>query len=305
MTLRSTAVSTAARIALAATLAIGGLGMVVQGVGATVTVPAAFPLILQEVPTSDLVANTNGICNAGANLVIKNAQGTFNRVVYANAALACGLHVIWSFPDTVNYTLGRVYTSRVAALVNQVKNLPATWGYLSVKEPNWSHISGLEIRALYRAFHAADPAHKVLVLFGDIPHFGSSTNPYTRGMANVVMVDWYPVETTNGTNSIYLTGASKWFPKVRAFVAKTSPGTPVYLMVQTHKYLRPATHKKQRPTQAQLNREVRDGFTYLHASGIAFHVWRNVSYTSDELRSPTMVGWMKTLMGQISAGTFR
>ncbi len=38
-------------------------------------------------------------------------------------------------------------------------------------------------------------------------------------MANVVMVDWYPVETTNGINSTYLTGASKWFPKVRSKVA--------------------------------------------------------------------------------------
>jgi hypothetical protein len=305
MTLRSTAASTAARIALAAMLAVGALGIVAQEAGATVTTTAAFPMILQEVPTADLVANTNGICTSGANLVIKNAQGTFNRIVYANAALACGLHVIWSFPDTVNYSLGRVYPSRVAALVNQVKNLPATWGYLSVKEPNWSHISGTEIRTLYHAFHTADPAHKVMVLFGDIPHFGSSTNPYTKGMANVVMVDWYPVETTNGTNSIYLAGASKWFPKVRAFVAKTSPGTPIYLMVQTHKYLRPATHKKQKPTQAQLSREVRDGLTYLHASGIAFHIWRNVSYTSDELRSPTMVHWMTVLIGQVHAGTFQ
>ena len=134
--------------------------------------------------------------------------------------------------------------------VNKVKNLPNTWGYLSVKEPSWNRISAAEIRALYRSYRAADPAHKVMALFGDVPHFGTSRNPYTRGMANVVMVDWYPVETTNGTNSKYLTGASTWFPKVRSKVATVSPGVPVYLMVQTHKYLRPATHKKQRPTQA-------------------------------------------------------
>ena len=108
-------------------------------------------------------------------------------------------------------------------------------------------------------------------------------------MANIVMFDWYPVETTNGTNSTYLTGATKWFPRAKATVARVTPGLPVWLMVQTHKYLRPATHKKQRPTELQLRREVREGFSYLGASGIAFHVWRNTNYTRDQLRDPAMV----------------
>ena len=76
-------------------------------------------------------------------------------------------------------------------------------------------------------------------------------------------------------------------------------------MVQTHKYLRPVTHKKQRPTQAQLAREVREGFVYLRASGIAFHVWRNTNYTRDQYRDPQMVSWMSALMGQVKAGTFQ
>lgn len=261
--------------------------------------------VLQEVPVWDLQANTNGICRLGATAVIKNAQGTFNATNYLNYAQACGLKVIFSFPDTVNYSTGTVYPSRVAALVNKVKNHPATWGYLSVKEPAISRVTASEIRSLYSAFKAADPGHPVMALFGDIPHFGSSTNPYTARMANVVMVDWYPVETTNGTNTVYLTGATTWFPKVKAFVARTTPGTPVWLMVQTHKYLKPVTHKKQRPSSALLSRQVRDGFTYLGARGIAFHTWRNTNYNTDQLRDPQMVSWMKAIVGSIKAGTFK
>ena len=263
------------------------------------------PTVIQEVPTADLQANKNGICTMGATLVIKNASGTFNAPNYLSVARACGLKVIFAFPDTVNYTTGTVYPSRVAAWVNKVKNDPNTWGYLSVKEPNLSHVSATEIRSLYNAYKAADPAHPVMALFGDIPHFGASTNPYWTGMANVVMVDWYPVETTNGTNTVYLTGATTWFPKVRALVAKVTPGVPVWLMVQTHKYLAPATHKKQRPSWTYLTREVREGFTYLGARGIAFHTWRNTNYNIDESRDPQMVSWMKSIAASIKAGTFK
>jgi hypothetical protein len=291
-------------IAVATALLIGSLGSAGPASAVVATYSTSAPIILQEVPSGDLAANTNGVCTSGATHVIKNAQGTFNAANYAGLAAACGLQVIWAFPDTTNYATGRVYTSRVARWVNKVKNLANTWGYLSVKEPSWNRISAVEIRALYRAYRRADPGHKVMALFGDVPHFGSTRNPYTRGMANVVMVDWYPIETTTGRNSKYLTGASKWFPKVRSKVARTTPGVPVYLMVQTHKYLRPATHKKQRPTQAQLAREVREGFGYLRAAGIAFHVWRNANYTRDQLRDPQMVSWISALAASIKAGTF-
>jgi hypothetical protein len=273
---------------------------------ANTRVPATAPAtVIQEVPSADLQANTNGICTMGATHVIKNAAGTFNPTNYLNLARACGLKVIFAFPDTVDYGTGTVYPSKVAAWVNKVKNDPNTWGYLSVKEPNWAGISASEIRSMYNAFRAADPAHPVMVLFGDIPHFGSSANPYGAGMANVVMVDWYPVETTNGTNTIYQTGATTWFPKVKNYVASATPGTPVWLMVQTHKYLAPATHKKQRPTWTLLNREVREGFTYLSARGIAFHTWRNTNYNLDQSRDPQMVSWMQSIAASIKAGTFR
>ncbi len=266
--------------------------------------PTTAPMILQEIPVWDLEQNTNGICTSGATYVIKNAAGTFNATNYLNKAQACGLKVIFAFPSTVSYTTGAVYPSRVAAWVRKVKNHPATFGYLSVKEPSWNRISGSEIRMLYRAYRAADPTRPVIALFGDVPHFGTTSNPYTAGMANIVMVDWYPVETTTGTNSIYLTSATKWFPRVKSIVNRVTPGRRIWLMVQTHKYLRPATHKKQRPTEAQLWRQVRDGFTYLGASGIAFHTWRNTNYTRDQLHDPVMVGWMANLFAQVKAGTF-
>ena len=268
-------------------------------------VPATTPMVIQEVPVWDLEQNTNGICTSGATHVIKNAAGTFNAANYLEKAQACGLKVIFAFPETVNYGTGAVYPSRVAKWVNKVKNHPATFGYISVKEPSWTRISAAEIRTMYRAFRAADPKHPVIALFGDMPGFGTSRNPYTRGMANIVMFDWYPVETTNGTNSIYLTGATKWFPRAKAIVARVTPGRPVWLMVQTHKYLRPATHKKQRPTELQLRRQVREGFSYLGASGIAFHVWRNTNYTRDQLRDPAMVAAMSRLFADVKAGTFR
>ncbi|HEY0442737.1 MAG TPA: hypothetical protein VGC90_00790 [Candidatus Limnocylindrales bacterium] len=313
LTHRSRRRTLAVIVAMAAVVAVGA----VPAGAVTQTSPTVRPsaerntavvptyTVLQEVPVADLQANTNGICTLGATAVLKNAAGTFNAVNYLNVAQACGLKVIFSFPDTVDYSTGVVYPSKVAAWVNKVKSHPATWGYLSVKEPAISHVNASEIRSLYSAFKAADPNHPVMALFGDIPHFGASTNPYTAGMANVVMVDWYPVETTNGTNTTYLTGGSTWFPKVKSYVASRTPGVPVWLMVQTHKYLAPSTHKKQRPTWTLLNREVRDGFSYLGAKGIAFHTWRNTNYAMDELRDPQMVSWMKAIVGSIKAGTFK
>jgi hypothetical protein len=292
-------------LALGGALLVGTLGSP-TGAGAVVpTYPTNAAMVLQEVPVWDLEQNTNGICTSGATHVIKNAAGTFNAVNYLNKAQACGLKVIFAFPSTVDYATGVVYPARVAAWVKKVKSHPATFGYLSVKEPSWSRISASEIRTMFRAFKAADPAKPVIALFGDMPGFGTTRNPYTAGMANIVMFDWYPVETTDGTNSIYLTGATKWFPRAKAIVATLTPGKWVWLMVQTHKYLRPATHKKQRPSQAQLARQVRDGFALLGANGIAFHTWRNTNYTRDQLRDPQMVSWMTALIAQVKVGTFR
>jgi hypothetical protein len=279
----------------------------VAGPASAITYSTSTPMILNGVRPEDLNANKYGICDGSFNYVIRSAGTTAGALAYLDAAQRCGLKVILYFSTTVSG--GTVYPSRVAPQVNAVKNHPALFGYLSVKEPSWVGINKYEIRALYRAFHAADPAHPVIALFGDIPHFGMTVNPYTYSMANIVMVDWYPVETGNGgrslTGTTYLTSGPTYFTRVRKYVQSVTPGVPVWLMVQTHKYLKPTYHKKQRPSQSLLNRQVRDGFGYLGAKGIAFHTWSNVNYNVDELRDPTMVGWMKALSAGVRAGTFQ
>jgi hypothetical protein len=239
--------------------------------------------------------------------VIRNVLGVPNATNYLNVAQSCGLKVILFFSSTVSG--GTVYPSRVAALVNGVKNHPALFGYLSVKEPSWVGITATEIRSMYNAYRAADPNHPVVALFGDVPHFGMTANPWTRGMANIVLLDWYPVETGNGgrstTGTTYLTAGPTYFKRIRSYVATVTPGTPIWLMVQTHKYLAPTYHKKQRPSQALLNRQVREAFLYLSAKGISFHTWSNVNYNIDERRDPTMVGWMNLLAAQVQVGIFQ
>ncbi len=291
---------------LLATIAAGPFGAVPAS--AAMTYPRTAPMILHQVSPEDLLANTRGVCNGSFQLVIRNVLGVTNTLRYLNAAQHCGLKAIVYFQSTISG--GTVYPARVAPLVNAVKNHPALFGYLSVKEPSWVGVSAAEIRSLYRAFHAADPNHPVVGLFGDIPHFGNSTNPYTASMADIVMVDWYPVETyrsgcsTLGTS--YVATGPKWYStKVYPKVHALTPKAPIWVMVQTHRNLHPSCHKKQRPTQALLNRQVREAFTYAHASGIAFQTFANTSYNLDERRDPTMVSWMKQLSAAVRAGTFR
>jgi hypothetical protein len=291
-------------------LAVVALG---AGLGAAsvsaVSYPTDAPMILQNISLEDIVANRGHICHSTFTHVMKNFSGASNTRNYLTAAEACGLKVIAFFSATVNFTYGTVYPSRVAYWVNIARNYPALWGYLTVKEPSWNRINASEIRSLYAAFKAADPTHPVMALFGDTPHFATSVNPYTAKMADVVMVDWYPVETASGGRSrigtSYVTTGPTNFKRIRAYVASRTPGTPIWLMVGTHRNLAPYSHKKQRPSQSLLNRQVREGFAYLGATGIAFHTWSNTSYQIDERRDATMVGWMRVLAGWVHAGTFQ
>ena len=291
---------------LVAGLAMGSFGSVATS--AATTYSPATPMILNSVPPEDLLANTHGICDGSFKIVIRSVAGTAGALRYLDAAQKCGVKAVLSFSTTTSG--GTVYPSRVAALVRAVRNHPALFGYLSVKEPSWVGINATEIRSLYAAFKAADPNHPVVALFGDIPHFGDTRNPYTTRMADIVMVDWYPVETASSgcssSGTSYVTTGPKWYStKVYPKVHAVTPRAPIWVMVQTHKYLAPSCHKKQRPTQALLNREVREALTYAHASGIAFHTFRNTSYTLDEYRDPTMVGWMRAISRGIAAGTFQ
>jgi hypothetical protein len=290
---------------LAASLAMGVFGAV--GATATPVYSTDTPMILYNVSPEDLLANTRGVCDGKFKIVIRNVLGNTNSLRYLDAAQHCGLKAVLYFSTTVSG--GTVYPSRVAPLVAAVKNHPALYGYLTVKEPSWVGISGAEIRSMYSAFKAADRSHPVVALFGDIPHFGDTTNPYTAGMADIAMVDWYPVETARGgcssTGSTYVPYGPKWYStKVRPTVAAKTPGVPIWVMVQTHKYTAPSCHKKQRPTWDQLLREVREALTYAKASGIAFHTFQNDNYQSDLRRDSVMMGRLKAISGQISAGTF-
>jgi hypothetical protein len=309
----------ATRPAVGAVLARGLLALAVASLAtlsgsarpaAAATPVVDAPMILQSIPWQDLRANRHGICNGAFQVVIKNVSaGATLRSArnYLNEAQKCGLKVIFHFSATISG--GTVYPSRVPRWVNAVKAHPSLYGYLSVKEPSWVGINGTEIRRMYRAFKAADPSHPVLALFGDIPHFGGSANPYTTGMADIVMVDWYPVETARGgcsrTGTSYVTTGTRWYAKVKAKVAAVTPGRPIFAMLQTHKNLAPTCHKKQLPNQALLWRMAREAINYGGVSGLAFHTWTNGTYQSDELRNPTMVGWMKTLSGEIRGGTFQ
>jgi hypothetical protein len=113
----------------------------------------------------------------------------------------------------------------------------------------------------------------------------------------MLWVDWYPVTYSRG----YIATADTWFPKVRAYVNKVTPGTPIWLMVQGHGY---RAGDRKTPTVRQLRRQVRDGFNYLKASGILFHTWNNPRYDNDLKRNPTLWSGARTIISQVRAGTF-
>jgi hypothetical protein len=224
-----------------------------------------------------------------SDLLVKAVSPGANPVPYLDEAARFHQRVLFYFIDTVDYTHGTIKTSVIPGWVAKVKNHPALYGYLSVKEPSWSGISLAEMRSLYSAYKAADPKHPVVALLGDTPHFGTSQNPWGTGVANVLWVDWYPVTYSRG----YIGTASTNFPKIKTKVAATTPGTPIWLMVQGHGN-RPGDRRT--PTAAELTRQVNDGFRYLGAAGIAFYTWKNPQYDSDFVRNPKLWATARSLM---------
>jgi hypothetical protein len=238
-----------------------------------------------EVPVGDIAV----LGSPRPSLLVKAFSPSMNPVTYLNEAAKYHQRVLVYFTDTVDYAAGTINTSVIPSWVSKVKNHPALYGYLSVKEPSWNGISLAEMRSLYQAYKGADPARPVVALLGDTPHFGSSANPWASGVANVLWVDWYPVTYSRG----YIGAASVNFPKIRNYVAATTPGTPIWLMVQGHAY--PAGDQR-KPTAAELRRQVSDGFRYLGAAGIAFYTWKNPLYSSDFARNPDLWDVAQSLM---------
>jgi hypothetical protein len=253
----------------------------------------ATPFGLWEVPILDIA----GLGTPRPTVLVKAFSPGMNPVRYLDEARSHGYQVVVYFTNTVDYGSGAVYPSRVRPWVDQVKGHPALFGYLSVKEPSWSGVSLTEMRALYTAYKAADPNHRVIALLGDIPHFGTKANRWGPGAADMLWLDWYPVTYSRG----YINTASTWFPKVRKYVKTVTPGTRIWLMVQGHGY-RPGDRKT--PTARQLARQVRDGFTYLRAKGILFHTWNNPRYDSDLKRNAALWGAARSIIGKVRAGTF-
>lgn len=251
------------------------------------------PFATWEVPVGDI----GSLGSPRTNVIVKAFSPGMNVVKYLDTAQAHGQKVVLYFMDTVDYSTGTVHPDKVAAWVNQVKSHPAVYGYLSVKEPSWNGISVSEMRSLYKAYRAADAHHPVIALLGDIPHFGTSANPWASGISNILWVDWYPVTYSRG----YIATASTWFPKVRAYVNKVTPGTPIWLQIQGHGY---RAGDRRTPTSAEFTREVRDGFTYLKADGIVFYPWNIPTYDSDLKRNSSLWSTARSIVAHVRAGTF-
>ncbi len=210
-------------------------------------------------------------------------------VTYLDEAARHKQKVLVYFVDTVNYAKGTVAPSAILKWAKLVRNHPALYGYLSVKEPAVNHITVSEMRSLYNAYKAADKNHPVVALLGDTPHFGTTANPWSTGIANILWVDWYPVTYSRG----YIGTAVTNFPKIRKYVAANTPGTPIWLMVQGHSYKK---GDKRTPSAAELRRQVNDGFKYLGAAGVAFYTWQNPLYNNDFKRNPTLWAAARAMM---------
>jgi hypothetical protein len=276
--------------AITAVLAIAVIAFPLTAAAAPGVLPRPGPVYAGwEVPVMDIAV----LGSPRPTLLVKafspSTQTPAPVVRYLDEAAKYRQRVLLYFVDTVNYSAGTINTSVIPGWVAKVKNHPALYGYLSVKEPSWNRISLAEMRSLYQAYKSADPSHPVVALLGDTPHFGTSANPWATGVANVLWVDWYPVTIRRG----YLGAASVNFPKIKSYVTATTPGTPIWLMVQGHGY--PAGDLRT-PTAAELRRQVSDGFRYLGAAGIAFYTWKNPLYSSDFARNPALWDVARSLM---------
>jgi len=276
--------------AITAVLAIAVIAFPLTAAAAPGVLPRPGPAYAAwEVPVMDIAV----LGSPRPTLLVKafspSTQTPAPVVRYLDEAAKYRQRVLLYFVDTVNYSAGTINTSVIPGWVAKVTNHPALYGYLSVKEPSWNRISLAELRSLYQAYKNADANHPVVALLGDTPHFGTSANPWASGVANVLWVDWYPVTIRRG----YLGAASVNFPKIKSYVAATTPGTPIWLMVQGHGY---AAGDLRTPTAAELRRQVSDGFRYLGAAGIAFYTWKNPLYSSDFARNPALWDVARSLM---------
>ena len=174
--------------------------------------------------------------------------------------------------------------------VAKVKNHPALYGYLSVKEPSWNRISlSRDALALHRPTRRRPRAIRSSPCSATRPHFGTSANPWgtrrgERPVGRLVSGHDPPRLPRERVDEL---------PEDQGYVAATTPGTPIWLMVQGHAY---KAGDLRTPTAAELRRQVSDGFRYLGAAGIAFYTWQNPLYSSDFKRNPALWDVAESLM---------
>lgn len=273
---------------------LGGPGSVAAVDPAPLPYSTSMPFALWEVG-ADQVATAPTL---GTGYLVKSFSPGMTPLTYLDAAAARGWKVILYFNETVDYATGTVYPARVAAWVNQVKNHPALAGYLTVKEPSWSGISVAEMRSLRNAFRAADPdpTHRIYADFGDSPHFGTSANPWATGIADTLIMNWYPVRISKG----YVPDAKLWFPKVRQVVDSVTPGAQLWIMAQAFG----ATKFDERmPTAIELEREAGEAIRFASTDGLVFYSWRNSWYEWVLGTSSTLQARIASIITRARAGT--
>ena len=233
-----------------------------------------------------------------AKLLIKTSARR-ELIKYLDTAKAHGYKVIVYFNDTVNYNTGDGLHLEGQAVGRQGEE-PSGPVRLPVGQgAGWFGVTVTEMRALYKAYKAADPKHPVIALFGDTPNF--TTLPTSlrveherrqHAVGRLVSGDLQPRLHRHRSDEL---------PEDPGLRRRPHPGTPIWLMVQGHRYDK---GDKRSPTVDELTRQVRDGFTYLKANGIGFYTWNNLLYNRDFKRNTTLWGHAKTIVARVRGGTF-
>jgi hypothetical protein len=135
------------RSMLAAAVAVLALSAV-SGPAPLAAAPPGTPFATWEVPRGDIAK----LGSPRTELLVKAFSPTMDPIAYLDEAAGHGQRVIVYFTETVNESTGTVVVSKVGPWVNLVKDHPALWGYLTVKEPSWIGISLAEMRALRSAY---------------------------------------------------------------------------------------------------------------------------------------------------------
>ena len=285
--------------------AVAGSTVAATPASAVMTYPTTAPMILNNVSPDDLLANYRGVCNGSFKLVIRGISSATNALRYLDAAQRCGLKAVLYLSPAVSG--GTVYPSRVGALVRAVKSHPALYGYLTVKEPSWVGISASEIRSLYKAVKAADTTHPVVALFGDIPHFGDTSNPYTDRHGGHRDRRLVPGRDGSGGCSSSRHGLRHVRPEVvqhegvpqgpRSHAEGPDLGHGPDAQIPRAELPQeaapdPVTPQPPGPRSIHLRSR----------AGIAFHTLHNTNYTMDERRDADHGRWMKQISGRYRGG---